>query len=115
MAFKKGFDPRRAKGGAREGAGRPQDWLAKECRRLIDKHKLLNFLAEVASGEYTEFIVSPTGIKTELKRSADAEVRMKAYDRLADRGYGKPAQAIDLDPKDTGRGNLVVILPEGTK
>lgn len=113
MPFQKGH--KLATGGARAGAGRPSDWLRDKCQELFKKNKLAEFIADVASGEYTEFIVSPTGIKTELKKSADAKDRMKAAEMLKDWGYGKAMQAIDLDPKDTGRGNFVVILPEGTK
>lgn len=115
MAFKRGH--KLAPGGARENSGRPPDWLKNKCQELIDKHKIIEFICDVASGEYTE-VVFDGELKREIRVSAKADERLKAANMLLDRGFGKPVQ--DVRPVD-GEGNykpLVVMLSpqtEGTK
>lgn len=107
----KGYDPNRAHGGPRANSGRDPNWVKKKCQDLIDKHKLLEFLAEVASGEYKEAWVS---IKTEktIMRPVDAETRMKAINMLLDRGYGKPLQ--DMQLSGTVGGKMIIQRPGKT-
>lgn len=98
MGFPKGH--KFAKGGARKGAGRTQEWLKLKCQKLIEKHKLFEFLADVASGECIEYIQNPNGTKTEFKKTCEVRDRMKALEMLSDRGYGKPIQGMELAGKD---------------
>lgn len=106
MAFEKGH--KLAPGGAREGSGRPLGWLKDKCQDLIEKKQIIEFLADVASGEYTEFVVV-NGEKTTAQRSADADVRIKAAKELLDRGFGKAPQALEVS------GNVNMNLIEAVK
>lgn len=112
MPFKKGN--KLAKGGERPNCGRPSDWLRERCVALISKHKLIEFLADVASGEYTETIELASGIKTQQKKSAEPKERMKAIEILLDRGFGKAPQSIEHSG-NIQSGNLVVVLPGNPK
>jgi hypothetical protein len=107
MAFKKGH--KFSKGGARPGSGRPSDWLRDKCQGLISRHKLIEFLAQVASGEYMENVFDGSQ-KTGLMRSAEAKDRMRAVEMLLDRGFGKAQQSIEHSG-NLQTGNLVVVLP----
>lgn len=71
---------------------------------LIDKHKLIEFLADVACGTYTEKIVTPS-FETNVQRSAEVKDRMKAIEMLADRAYGKPTQVMDV----SSQGRFVIM------
>lgn len=98
MPFQKGH--KFSKGGFRPGAGRSQEWLKIKCQKLIEKHKLFEFLADVANGECIEYVRKQDGTKTELKTSCDIKDRMKAVEMLTDRGFGKSVQGVELTGKD---------------
>jgi hypothetical protein len=76
MALKNGA--KGAHGGPRPGSGRPPDWLKKKCSEMIDKHKLVDMLADIALNGENE------------------SVKLRAIEMLMDRGFGKPAQAMEL-------------------
>ncbi len=92
MAFKKGH--KLAKGGAREGSGRPSDWLREKCGEIIKKKKLIEFLGDVAAGEDVEQQINQNG--EVLNVPASVKDRLKAYELLADRWAGKPTQALEV-------------------
>lgn len=81
------------RGGARKGAGRKPDWLRSECARIIDQHKLLEFVGRVASGQETEAHVTKEGDVVEV--APKISDRLKAVEFLTDRAHGKPAQAVE--------------------
>lgn len=90
------------KGKPSPGSGRTPDWLKTKCQDLIDKNKLIEFLADVASGAYLENVFDGS-TKTGLMRSAEAKDRMKAIEMLLDRGFGKPAQHLEHSGEIGGR------------
>ena len=49
--FKPGPDPRRGKGGARPGAGRPGNWIKAIAAEQLKKHKLLEYVGDVGAGK----------------------------------------------------------------
>lgn len=100
--FAKGGDPRIAKGGAREGAGRPAEWLKAKCREIVDKNELIKFLGDVAKGNKIETVVTDTGIA--VKVPAGVKSRISATTELLDRGYGKPNMTIEVN------GNYAAVL-----
>jgi hypothetical protein len=85
----------RAPGGAREGAGRPPDWLKTKCRKLVVQKKLIEFLADVATGDY--LFAHHDMFGKEYKAPASPKDRMRAVEMLVDRGYGRPKEHIDLN------------------
>jgi hypothetical protein len=91
-------------GGARPGAGRKPDWLKEKCKGLIDKHKLLDLLAKVASGDETEPRLTKDG------EVVDCPVgwhdRLHAIEMLLERGFGKPQQGVDV----TSNGQTILKL-----
>lgn len=97
------------KGKPSPGSGRHPDWLKEKCQALISKHKLIEFLADVANGHFTEVEIAPGGKELLTKRSCGAETRMKAVAMLLERGYGKPAQAVEVAGKDGGELKITVV------
>ena len=63
-----------------KGGGRPPEWLAAQCREIIEKKKLIPWLGRVAAGE---------------EPMAEMKDRIKAYELLCDRAWGKAAQPIE--------------------
>lgn len=105
--FRKGNSAK--KGKPSPGSGRTPDWLKEKCQALISKHKLIEFLADVANGHYTEVELGPGGKELLIQRSCGADLRMKAIAMLLERGYGKPAQAVELAGKDGGELKITVV------
>lgn len=89
------MNPPRTRGGKREGAGRPPDWLKKKCASIIDKKKLVEFIGRVASGDETEPHVIKEGDIIDCAPSIHD--RLKAVEMLMDRGFGKPTSS-DFNP-----------------
>ena len=84
MAFQKGN--KLAAGGKRDDSGRKPDKFKQKCQELANSPAMLQWLHDIVDGRIV----------------VDPEVRLKAWDRLADRGYGRPAQgilAVDGDGK----------------
>lgn len=102
MALKKGYDPNRAKGGARKNAGRHPDWLKEKCQKIIERAKLVEFLESVATGK---MFTQPGGEDT-IVAPAPIRERIKATEILFDRCYGKVPQPTEITGKD---GDPVVI------
>lgn len=103
-----------ASGGAREGAGRPTDWLRQKCREIIDKKAVLEFLGGVVAGENFEQVVNSDGEVIALP--PPLKDRLKASELLLDRGYGKPGQSVEVTGADgeplqsLGAQDVVAIL-----
>lgn len=108
MAFKKGFDANRAKGGAREGAGRPAEWLKQKCQEAGPK--LIEFLIAVANGENMEQVVTSAGETVGVP--AAVKDRIKASEIVLERGYGKVTQPLEHSGEI---GKTVWLLPDGFK
>lgn len=85
-------------GGKREGAGRPSDKLKEKIQSIIEKKKLIEFLADVASGEPVEHktVIGAQGV-VKTMQTCDVKDRLRAAEMLLDRGYGKPAQTIESE------------------
>jgi hypothetical protein len=81
-------------GGKREGAGRTPDWLKAKCQKIIEKRKLIEFLADVAAGEEVDFIVNLKGKR--IPCPANTKDRISAMKELLDRGYGKSIQPTEI-------------------
>lgn len=96
MAFQKGH--KLAPGGARDGSGRPPDWLRQKCQEIIDKKAVLEFLGGVVAGENFEQVVNSDGEVIALP--PPLKDRIKASELLLDRGYGKAAQSLALSNPD---------------
>ena len=97
-----------AMGGKREGAGRPSDWLKEKCREIVTKHKIIEFLADVATGENVEQAVGNEG--EVISVPAAVRDRIKATELLLDRGYGKADQALDITTHDENRPSTDVLI-----
>lgn len=92
MAFQKGH--KLAPGGAREGAGRPLDWLKEQTRDIIRKDKLVERLGLIASGKD---IPQPLSNGEVVPIPAPVAEQRKAILDLLERGYGKVETTIELN------------------
>ena len=111
MAFKKGN--KLGKGGAQRGAGRDPDWLKDKCRDLIERHKLIDFVASVASGEEVERYVTELG--NVVMVPANTKDRLRAFEMLADRVWGKAPQAVEVSGNGDGQvAGVIIIRNPGT-
>jgi hypothetical protein len=80
-----------AKGGARPGGGRPPSWFAEACRKALNEGKGDIFAREVLEGkDFRQHI----GDGKVAKIPPQIKDRLKAFELLADRGYGKANQPI---------------------
>lgn len=95
---KKPFQPgnKMAKGGKREGAGRPPETLRKLCRTLIHRKRGAHIVAEIMAGEHyiAKKITDEQGRHFEVKELPKPDTMISAFHELADRGYGKSIQEI---------------------
>lgn len=114
---KKGGNPqnlrRDGNPGHKGAGGRPPDWLKEKCKKIVQDKKLVEFLADVASGEKINKtdVYDLTGKKVgESESSAAPKDRIHATEILLDRGFGKAVQPIG--DKDDGLADLGKILRE---
>lgn len=96
----------RAHGGKRDGSGRKPDWLKEKCKKLIDKHKLLEYVARVAAGEETEDRADKEGNAYTVGVSTTD--RLHAFDLLMQRGFGKAIQAVEVSGSVKTTYNIVI-------
>jgi hypothetical protein len=82
-------------GGKRENAGRPPDWLRTKCQKLLEKHKLIEFVAKVAAGEDIDQAINDNGEC--LKIPAGVKERLKAVEMLKEWGLGKTPDNVDVE------------------
>ena len=103
MGFEKGFDPRRANGGARPGAGR--------------KPALATILKRLALANAADEAERSLQLCVEIRDSIRAKnsEKLEAAKIIMDRVWGRPKQAVNLTG-DKGRGNMVIIThcPDGS-
>lgn len=90
--------PPHTRGGKREGAGRKPDWLREKCARLVEEKKIVDFVANVASGQYKQKVLVKQGPQNSFLAEVPCDVkdRLKAAEMLWDRGFGKPPQDVQL-------------------
>lgn len=107
------------KGTKSPGSGPKPEWLKTKCQKIVEDKELIEFLAAVASGEpFVEkcAIMNPDGNKGKVfektRESADVKDRLKAVEMLMDRGWGKPAQAVEVSGEVK---NYVFALPNQDK
>lgn len=103
--FKKGQSGN-PKGKSNPGlAGRPPSWLREKCQKLVEKDKLIQFLADVAAGRIPDHRVVDGKI---VEIPASLHDRKECAELLLDRGWGKPLQMIDA-PEDSVLGRMVLV------
>lgn len=93
------------------GPGRPPGWLKEKCQNIVDRKKLIEFLASVASGEKVDFTVTIDGRIVFIP--AKPKDRIAATIELIDRGFGKSIQTLANDKENPLPG--VVLLPPQVK
>jgi len=83
--------------GHRGGGGRPTNLVKEKCDKLIKDKKLLEWVASVAAGENVESKIEYVDNKpVKVLVPAACKDRLHAFELLADRSWGKPAQAVLL-------------------
>ncbi len=85
--FQPGEDPRRGRGPKKgaPNAGRPPNEFKQSMRQLADRPAVRKRLEQLTAAS-----------------NKDPELFLKAFKETADRGYGKPAQAVELSGPDGG-------------
>ncbi len=89
--FQKGH--KLSKGGARVNSGRKPDWFREKMRAIATNEAALQFLEETVLGKDVDEFITQQGEC--IPHRAKAETRLKAWEAAADRGFGKPTQAIE--------------------
>ena len=102
MAFRPGIsgNPNGAPKGHKGSPGRQPDWLRERCRKLVKRHELVEYLADVAKGKAIEprrLTDILTGKVTVVMEPASTKDRTKAVELLLNRGWGFPAQTVESD------------------
>lgn len=99
------------KGKASPGSGRTPEWLKAKCQKIIEKSKLIEFLAEVAEGKDIDQAINENGEC--LKIPAGIKERLKATEMLLDRGFGKTESGSDLNALlGNGQVAALILLPK---
>jgi hypothetical protein len=78
--------------GNKGGTGRPPDWLKEKCQAIVEREKLIEFLADVASGKEVDVAIDMGGKAHPVP--ANCKNRIAAAIELLDRGFGKATQAV---------------------
>ena len=89
---------RGAPGGKRKNSGRKPDWFKKKCQEIATSEKAIKFLESVINGEPVEEkkLMVPGGEAIVVWESASVDARVKAWNSVMDRGFGKPQQSIEM-------------------
>jgi hypothetical protein len=87
-----------APGGKRKGAGRPPDTLRHLCRKLIHEKRGVHKVAEIMAGEHfvAKKITLKSGAEIDVKELPKPDTMIAAFHELADRGYGKSIQEVNV-------------------
>lgn len=96
--LKSGAKP--AHGGRRPNSGRKPDWLKEKCQAIIDRKKVLEFLGRVVAGEEQEDRCTKDGDVFQV--GVSTHDRLHAAEILFERGFGKPAQAVEVTGESGG-------------
>lgn len=96
MPFEKGH--KLAKGGKREGSGRPTDRFNQEKSKIGDPLAILRFYWDVANGAELEQVVTDAGVT--IPTPASVKDRLKAGELYLDRVIGKVPQGMELTGAD---------------
>ncbi len=100
------------------GGGRPKEVLRRRCREEIETRGGIEFVGRVMDGTETDAVTLTVGsgkdAHTEVVQvPAKIRDRLYAFELLADRGYGKPEQAVQIEderPRRTGEEIMAHIL-----
>lgn len=95
MPFKKGQSGNPA--GAKPGVhhiGRPPDWFRDQCRVALEEARGVEFARDVLAGK--EFPQLATGEGEVIPLPPALKDRLKALEWLADRGWGKANQTMEV-------------------
>ena len=95
--FRKGADPRRAKGGKKAHIGRPTIELYQKCRGMTFETILPKLKAYIEAGDH----------------DPDDPGFRWAAERIMDRGFGKPTQQVDVAAVDAEGERKVFTLELG--
>lgn len=90
--FTKGGPQGPGRGPAKGTGGRPRNEFRQRCRELCSDDEILEYFDRVLRQ------VSPA--KPELALRI-AELKLRVWERLADRGYGKATQPVTVGPEDS--------------
>ena len=89
----------KVKGSKSPGSGPTPDIFKAKCKKLLDRYKLLDYVARVAAGEEKEIFITQVGER--IDRPCDTKDRLKAVEMIKDWGYGKSVQTVSTpDLKD---------------
>lgn len=92
-------------GGRQPGAGRPRTARPSEVMREWVEEHVQELLDPYVRGLRATIVVK-TGVddegEPEFSAQPDIEFRQKSAERLLDRAYGRPAQAVELTGSDNG-------------
>lgn len=102
---------KQAPGGKRKNSGRKPDWFKKKCQEIATSKKAIAFLQAVVEGDPIEEKQIYEGEeKVTILASASVDSRVRAWNSLMDRGFGKPSQAVEVSGE--GGSVLEVIVRE---
>ena len=90
--FQPGPDPRRGRGPAKGTGGRPRNEFRQRCRELASDDAILEWFERVLRQE------APADPQIALRL---ADLKLRVWERLADRAYGKPSQPVTVGPDDS--------------
>lgn len=74
--------------------GRPPKWFKDRCAKIATSYTALKFMEDCLEGKDVDIKVTKDG--DVLTVAPGASVRLHAWAELADRGYGKAAQSVEL-------------------
>lgn len=97
------------KPGNKGGTGRPPSWLREKCQSIIDRDKLVEFLADVAAGRVNDHKVIDGEI---VEIPASLHDRRECAIELIDRGFGKAIQMLGEDKENPFKGSIVLLPPQ---
>ena len=90
---------KRGNPGNKGGTGRPPEWFKAECAKLASSEASLKFLSDCIKGAKIEpkcvYDTETKEMKTFLV-PVHPETRLKAWEKAADRGFGKPDQPVEV-------------------
>ena len=100
--------------GNKGGIGRPSNALKKLCCKLIKEKSLVQRWAKIGAGEPVQVAMGAFGPVKDKDGSnvmvpASITCQSEAIEKLLDRGYGKPAQALEHSGPDGGPVSYAIV------